>query len=117
MEAVCAFIERLAFDADRIGESNGCVLIGAGPPDLSVGHDLAPNGAAFDEWTVILHGDVGDPNALRDRGALAVARQVELCRLRKCGAGDEQQHESKHDGSMSLVHGNPPQFVLRWSDG
>src|SRR5215467_15117265 len=81
MQTVNPFGQRLAFDTDWIGELDGSVLIGAGPPHFAIGLEATKNLASFDQRTVIADGDVGDPNLLHDLCALAVARQIKDCRL------------------------------------
>src|SRR5215510_1277978 len=43
VQAVSAPGQRLAFDSNGIAEVDGAVLVGAGPPDLSVGLEATPD--------------------------------------------------------------------------
>ena len=94
--------KRLAFDRHRISKGDGCILIGAGAPDLSVRHKAAPDFAAIRQWTVIADGYVRCTDALNDFRVLARPWQIQQRGLRvaECGkqkqAGNGRQFESLH---------------------
>ena len=90
MQAINSCVQRFTFNRNRVGELNRGVLIGAGSPDLSVRNNLPPDGAALHQRPVIVHGDVGDTDALCDGSPLAVAGNVQLGGLSK-GVGRRQQ--------------------------
>src|SRR5262249_28854157 len=76
VQAVNSPGQGLAFDGHRVSELDGGVFIRAGPPNLAVGDDSAPDLPAFDQRTVIVDGDISDADSLRDSGVLAVSWQV-----------------------------------------
>src|SRR6266487_2355577 len=73
--------ERLAIDGDRIADFEEGVIVGPGPPNLSVALKAAEDFSAVDERPVIINRDIGEPNALREARVLADARQIQYCRL------------------------------------
>ena len=77
MQAVRSLVERLSFNRDRIGERNRRILICSRSPHLSVRHEFAPDLAAIGQRTMIVDGDIGDADALRYQGMLALPRQIE----------------------------------------
>ncbi len=81
VEAVSAFGQRLALDGHWIHKLNGRVLIRSGAPDLAVRHDSAPDFALVHHRTVVVDGDVGDPNPLGDDRMLTGPRQIQNERL------------------------------------
>ena len=82
MQTVGSPIERFAFDKHRIGELNRGVLIGSGAPRLAVRHHSAPDFAAPRQRTVIRNRDIGNTDALRQHGMLALPRKVKNGGLR-----------------------------------
>src|ERR1700733_8910204 len=82
VQTVSAFGQRLSFDRNWIGEGDGGVLIRPGPPYFIVRHNFAPYRSALNQRTMIVNGDVGDPDSLDHHRVLAITRQVQKRRLR-----------------------------------
>ncbi len=117
VQAVGAFIERLAFNEHGIAERDGGVDIRAGAPDLAVRHQAVPYFAIVDERAVIVDGDVGDADSLRDFRALARQGQIENLGLRagQHRAAQQQQHCRHQERRLQkksiparCVHFSPP---------
>ena len=64
MQPVSSFIERLAFDLDRIAERDRRVFIRSRAPHLAIGNQGIPNLAIIHQWTVIADRDIGDSDPL-----------------------------------------------------
>src|SRR5207245_9133458 len=97
VQSICSLVERLAFDHDRIAEGDRSVLIRARTPDLAVRNQTVPNLAILYHRPVIVDGDIGNPNFLRNLCPLALVRQIEYERLRQTYArhGCHQQAETE----------------------
>ncbi len=94
VQSIGSFVERLAFNRDRIGECDGGIFVGPGTPDLSVRHQLAPNLAAVDEWPMVVDGDVGNADALRDNGMLTLPGEIKHQGLRVAKTTTDKNPES-----------------------
>ena len=82
VQSIGSFVERLTFNRDRIGECDGGIFVGPGAPYLSVGHQLAPNLTAVDEWPMVVDGDVGNADTLRDNCMLTLPGEIKHQGLR-----------------------------------
>src|SRR5260370_10471916 len=73
--------KRFPFNGNIIGKRNCRIFVRARAPHFSKGHGLAPNLPPAHFRPVIRNDDVRQPNPLRNRPALADARNVQLRRL------------------------------------
>ena len=74
VQSVGSFVERLALNGHGIGKRDRRILVGSCAPYFSIRHQLAPNLPAVSQRAVIVNGDIGDANALRDLRMLALQR-------------------------------------------
>src|SRR5579871_1392288 len=111
MQSVRSLIERLPFDRHGIAERNGGVFVRSRAPYLAVRNDFAPYLAAIGKRPVIVHGDVGDADALHHPRMLALPRQVKHQRfassngLRIGGETSTQQNTGQQNKQTIFVHG------------
>ncbi len=112
MQAIGSLVERLAFNRDRIGERDGRIFVCARAPHLPVRREFAPNLAAIGQRPVIVHGDVGDANALHHHGMLALPRQIEHQRFASRGLSVAktcyQQNTGQQSKQTNSVHREAP---------
>src|SRR5947199_1239282 len=109
VQAIGSLRQWLALDGDRISERDGCVLVGAGTPNLSVGDQAAPDFPAIHQRTMVVERDVGDANSLRHNRVLAWAWQIKNGRLRMSKRNEHEYGlEQQQNTSKVFVHGRKP---------
>ena len=90
MQAVGAFIERLALDGYGIAERDGRVFVGSCAPNLAVGDKAAPDPSAVHQRAMVVDGDVGNPDALAKQRVLAGPGKIQNKGLRRTVSGGNQ---------------------------
>src|SRR5450631_272155 len=112
VQSIGSLVERLAFNGDRIAERDRRILIRARAPYLSIGNKLAPDLAVVGPRPVIVHGDVGDADALHHLGMLALPGQIEHQRFASGGLSMTktryQQNTGEQNKQTNFVHGEAP---------
>src|SRR6185312_14868102 len=100
-ERVRAGRYRLAVDDHVLAEGELRRSVGAGAPDLVVGHHAAPDLAVLHARARVLDPDLGDAEKLRELGVRARSRQLDLLRE---GAGCEQDCGGEDADSGEIFH-------------
>src|SRR5207237_9802680 len=94
---------------DRISERDGCVLVGAGTPNLPVGDQATPDFPAIHQRTMVVDRNIGDPNSLSQNRVLAWAWQIKNGRLRMSKRNEHGYcMEQRQNTSKVFVNGRKP---------